>query len=364
MIALRPSSSSTWTQCAAQPRLAANMPPEEPSDPAREGTCAAWLAELVLTGQVADCHAGVGMIHENGWVVDAPMAFHIQKYVDQVRSHGGTIHTERRVTLNPMIAGTPDAFAVVDTTGTLHVDDLKYGFGIVEPERNTQVSIYGGAILRMLTARGVIVRLVKISIYQPRAWHPLGVYRTWTLRPEQLMEFVQWIEARGQDCQDPNAPARPGEHCKHCEAQTTCAANAWSLYAAFDAVSVQVQRHMTGPEVARELDFLDRIEKMIEGRRAAIEAEAEARLKQNDHIPGWHMEPRMGNRRFTMSPAQIRMIAGFDVSKPGIMTPDEAERAGMNPDFIKMLTERPTLKPKLKRVPDGFYRKLFPQVQT
>ena len=342
--------------------MAGNMPPEVPSDPAREGTCAAWLAELVLTGQIADCAAGIGRIHENGWVVDAPMAFHIQKYVDLVRSHGGQVHTERRVTLNPMIAGTPDAFAVVDSTGTLHVDDLKYGFGIVEPEKNTQVSIYAGAILRMLTARDVRIGMVRIGIYQPRAWHPLGIYRTWTLRPEHLMEFVQWIEARGQDCQDPNAPLRPGDHCKHCEAQATCAASAWSLYTAFDAISSQVQRHMTGEELAQELDFLDRIARMIEGRQAAIEAEAEARIKHKDHIPGWHMEPRSGNRKFKLTPAQIKMITGFDVSKTGTMTPDEAERAGMNPDFIAMLTERPTLKPKLKRVPEGYYRKLFPQV--
>lgn len=364
MLMLRPSGSSIWTQCDAYPRMVSNIPTPPDSDPSREGTCAAWLAELVLTGQIKRCRDAIGMMHANGWVVDSEMVRHIQRYVDMIKSRGGSIHTERRVTLNQMIAGTPDSFAVIDRDGILHVDDLKYGYGLVEPERNTQVSIYAGAIVRMLTARGVIIRRIVIGIFQPRAWHPCGEYRTWAVLPEELMQFVRWIEDRGVLCQNPNPVARPGEHCRYCEAMTTCKASANALYRIYEDACADVQRHMSASELANELDFLAKIGAIIKGRSEAVMAEATARQAKGEHIPGWHKEPRKGDRKWTMDSASVKTLTGFDVSKPGMMTPKEAEDAGMDPALVSRLTSRPDLPPKLKRVPKGFYQNLFPKTTS
>lgn len=361
MLMLRPSGSSIWTACEAYPKMSANMPPQPESDPAREGTCAAWLAELTLTRQLETCVDGVGMMHPNGWVVDVEMAHHIQRYVNIITSRGGSIHTERHVTLNAMIAGTPDAFALLDRDGVLHVDDLKYGFGLVEAERNTQVSIYAGAILRMLTARSVVIRRVVIGIFQPRAWHPCGEYRTWSLLPEDLMQFVHWIEQQGEKCQKPNPVAIPGEHCRYCEAITTCKASANALYRTYEDACSDQQRHMSAQELSTELEFLNKIEAIIKGRKEAVEAEAEARIRSGEHVPGHHLQPRKGNRQWTMDASKIKMITGIDISKESTVTPDEAERRGMRPEVIAMLTSRPDLKPKLKKIPKGYYRNLFPK---
>ena len=140
---LRPSSAHLWINCAGYPRLSATLPPEAPSDPAREGTCAAWVAEMVLTGQAATPTALIGQAHENGWVVDRAMANHIHGYIDVLRSHGGTVYAEQRVVLNALVQGTPDAAAVCDN-GTLHVDDLKYGFERSNP--NAGISLHARQI--------------------------------------------------------------------------------------------------------------------------------------------------------------------------------------------------------------------------
>ena len=59
----RPSASSIWTKCVGYPRLISTLPKgweTRSADPAREGTCAAWVAEMVLTGVAQECHDMIG----------------------------------------------------------------------------------------------------------------------------------------------------------------------------------------------------------------------------------------------------------------------------------------------------------------
>lgn len=361
---LRPSSSSIWTKCDAQPRLAALAPPEVPSDPAREGTCAAWVAEMCLTGQALKAEELVGQTHENGWIVTDDMANHIQKYVDKIVSIGGSVHVERKVRLNQHIEGTPDAYAIVDQAATLHGVDLKYGFEIVEPYRNTQVAIYLGAILRGLTARGVVIRKVILAIYQPRAWHVHGVYREWVLLPEELMAFVQEIEAAGERAQNPNALATPGAHCQYCPAAALCHANAHTLYRMHEAMSVETTRHMTDEEMAEELKFLTKMDDMLSGRIRAVQTEAEARLKRGGHIPGWYLAERRGNRRLKYPVDVVEALLQREISVKKPMTVAEIERQGVPVDIVKAISEFPAIEPKLAPLPPNHYNRMFGPAPT
>lgn len=356
---LRPSSAHIWTQCAVQPWMAAKVPPELPSDPAREGTAAAWVAEMVLTGASPDCLSLVGQTHENGWLVEIDMARRIQKYVDLIRSYGGDIHVERKVRLNGHIAGTPDGYLLLTSDGELWVIDLKYGFQIVEPFRNPQVSIYAGAILRQLMARGVKVRRVVIGIYQPRAYHPAGIFRKWATDPEKLMVFVHEIEAAGERAQDPNAPATAGDHCEYCPAAATCPVVAHANYRVYSALATDQQRHMNAQEMVEELEFLRVASDMLKGRMSAVHAEAEARIKQGEHLPGWHMEQRAGQRRFKFPAQVVRAMTGIDPEVPKMVTPAELERLGADEVVVAALSETPRTKPGLKKIAPGYFTNMF-----
>lgn len=356
---LRPSSAHIWTHCAAQPRMAAAVPAELPGDPAREGTCAAWVAEMVLTGAAPTCADLVGQSHPNGWLVEPDMTHRIQKYVDLLRSYGGKLFVERKVRLNNHIAGTPDAWGLVDDDHTLRADDLKYGFNVVEPFRNPQVGIYAGSILRHLTSRGVTVRRVVIGIYQPRAYHPAGIHRTWVCDPETLMAFVQEIEEAGSRAQAPDAPATPGEHCEYCPAAATCPAVAHANYRVFDAVAVAQQRHMTAQEMVEELEFLRIAGDMLKGRTSAVHAEAEARIHKGEHLPGWHMEQRAGQRRFKVPADVVRAMTGINPEVAKMITPAELERLGADPAAVAHMTETPRTKPALRKIAPGYFKNLF-----
>lgn len=365
MILLRPSASYIWFNCSAMPRLSLDIPEEPAGDPAREGTCAAWVAECVLTG-AATCAADlIGKSHENGWKVDADMADHIQRYVDHLRVRGGSIHAERRMTLNEMIAGTPDAFAVM-TGDTLIVDDLKFGYDIVDPYRNTQVSIYAGAIIRMLaTTHGAVIRKVVIGIYQPRAFHPDGIYRTWHPTVDELLSFVGEIEARGHDAQDASSRATPGPWCEYCPVAGRCAAVAATTYNAFRRISDDRARQMTASELSTELDFLEKVEKMIKGRINAVRTEATARMKRGEYVKGWGFEEKFGNRKFTVEPEILKALTGVDAfDKPKAISPAEFERRAKAEgkelhDFVERMSTRPRIPPKLVRLDPDHYKKLF-----
>ena len=355
MMQLRPSSAHIWTKCAGQPRMASNIPPEESSDPAREGTCAAWVAEMVLTGAVATCAELVGETHENGWLVENDMAHRIQSYVDLVRSYGGDIHTERKVRFNDYVAGTPDCYAVLDG-GVLRVDDLKYGFGIVEPYRNTQVMIYTGAILKTLAAP---VDRVEIGIYQPRAWHPSGIHRVWSTTPEELEPLLEKIKLASYTAQRVDAALTAGPHCEYCPAAATCAESAALNYRNYEQITGAEQRHMTAIEASEELEFLTAAEAALKGRKTAVEAEVKARIGRGEQFPGWHMEQGAGQRRWTVKPSTVRALTGIDPEVPKSVTPAELERMGANPAIVAKLTETPRTTPRLKKVPRDYYANLF-----
>lgn len=362
MIQLRPSSSHVWTHCHAFPRFSANVPTEPESDAAREGTCAAWVAEMRLTGEVNHPSELIGKNHANGWIVDETMARHIEAYVRNLVSDAkpsDEIHTERKVRLNDMIAGTPDAFAILNGD-TLRVDDLKYGFKIVEPFRNPQVSIYAGALIRSLAAKGIVIRRVVIGIYQPRAWHPAGIYRTWTVRPEDLMQYVHEIEKHGVGCQNPSAPATPGAHCEYCPAAATCYAITHTVYELMSVVENVHQGTMSAQQIASELEFLERATTILKGRTNAVKTEATARIKRGETLPGYHLEHPLGDRQFKVKPEIIEAITGLKVTETKAITPAAFGRdKRVSPELVASLTYRPQRPPVLKKIPHGYYSNMF-----
>lgn len=362
MLDLRPSASHAWVECAASPLFRSHVPPEPPSDATMEGTCAAWLAEVVLKGEVSDIQTMLGESHpENHWIVDQDMIDYISNYVQLMQSRGGNVNAELYVRLNEYIAGTLDC-STANMTDTLFIDDLKYGYLIVNEFRNYQTLIYGiGVVMQM----DVKPKWISLGIYQPRASHPQGIYRTWVISIEELGQWTEFIFARGALCQQPNPIATPGDHCMYCEANASCDALASSCYKLASIVESQYQVPLTSNTIGAELDFLDRAERIIKARRNGVVAQAEQMLQSGVYFRNWHLDTGLGNRKFKVEPTVIKAITGINPFKQEVMTPIEVERAGGNSkkikDAVKLLTTRPTTGYKLKRKPDNHFDKLFPR---
>ena len=356
-IETRPSASPIWTNCSLAPRLIASVPEQPESDPAREGTCAAWVAETVLRGERADCKTMVGESHANGWTVDLSMAWYIQRYVDMIRDRGGEIDVERRIRLNDHIQGTADAVGTF-ADGKVIVDDLKYGYEIVEPY-SPQLAIYAGGLVRYLTARDHRVTTVTMGIYQPRAFHPQGIYRTATFRPEDLMMRVKQIESAAVEAHSYSAIATPGKHCRYCRGAAICSAVAHAVYDVHAVMLNGEQREMTADELRKELEFLSVAEAMLKSRKDAVHAEASARASNGEQIPGWMRQQGYGKRRWTVGKEVVKMVTGIDPSADKMITPAQLEVKGANPELVKAMTETPRTAATWKPVPQGFYAAAF-----
>ena len=355
MIDLRPSGSSIWTRCSANPVISQGVEPQPDSDAAREGTCAAWVAEQVLNGDAGSVWDMEGETHANGWVVTPDMLFHVGKYVDLIQSFGGEVVAENFVRLTDFIAGTLDA--KVSVGPVLRVIDLKYGMEIIEPFELPQLMIYGAATMYDMDP---VPREIELSIFQPRAWHPNGIYRTWKLGSQELHDYAEWIVERGKLCQVPEPVATPGDHCRYCPGASRCAANAWTLAKAHAVVQETHHRDMSDEEIASELAFLDQMGNVLKGRRNAIAAMADVKLRDGKFIRGYRLAPRKGNRVFSAPPAVVHALTGYDPhDADATVTPAELERRGANPEVVNSLTRRPDIAPKLERLSANDLRNAF-----
>lgn len=362
MIHLRPSASPTWVPCSASARFALECREQPTTDAAREGQAAAWVAEVVLSGNALRAFDLDGETHESGWLVDTNMCSHVQGYVDKVQARGGRIEAEKFVRLNEFIGGTLDSAAMFVEDRKLYVDDLKFGYGIVEPT-TPQIVIYAEALCRELESQGDNIDTVILGIYQPRANHPDGIHRTRFISREELAQEAEKIIQRGHDAQHPNSVATPGDHCKHCPAATSCEALGKTLLNVAEIIESQRRSDMTASQLAVEGDFLEQFGKLYEARRAAWEAETEHRIANSEFVPGWAMQSGSGRRRFKtgVTPETIKALTGINPTKEVNKSPAEIEKDGnaATKKVVKFLAETPPTKRKLKRAGKNTVAKQF-----
>lgn len=351
---LNPSNSYRWFHCAAFPWFTQHAEKKPPSDEMREGTCAAWVADRVLKGDTSDL---TGKVHPNGWVVTPDMVSYVQMYVDHIRSRGGVIASEQRVTLGQHIDGRLDTSTSLSST-TLNIFDLKYGYELVEVFENIPMVIYGaGEYLRI---NNPAITQVDLTIFQPRAFHPDGIARTWSLSVTDLMTRANEIILKGDRVFEPEPLATPGPHCTRCDAATSCVALTTSVYRDHSYVEDSRQRHMTAEEMKRELDTLDDIEKRLKARKVAVYAEAEQRVMKGEYIAGWGLTQGYGNRVLTVDPKVVTFLTGgVKATEEKPKSPAQLEREGVSPAILKHMTTTPRTATTLKRLPKDYFNKAF-----
>lgn len=346
MIETRPSGAHRWMKCTAAPLHAsrAGNVGGGSSDAAREGTCAAWLAEQVLSGHIPTAWVGVGLEHPNGWPVDDEMARHVQAYVDLIVSEGGLQSVERKVWLSDRVAGTLDnAASMLD--GRLVVRDLKYGRRLIEPD-SPQLVIYAGAMLREMPH----VTSIRTEIYQPRGFHPDGIHRGRDWTPDEIRDECAKIIEQAERCHQPDPVATPGPHCRDCEGAVGCVALASTLAQTLATVETTGHRDRTPEELADGLEFFRFALDTVKAASAALETEALARAKKGERLPGWGLQERLGQTKVTATPDAIKALTGVDGLKSVPKNVTDLRRDGVSDAVLKVLTTRPVIGHKLEKL--------------
>lgn len=328
-----------------------DLPEDPPNDAAKEGTAAGeYLERLLTAGGAAATHA------RNGVPFDVDMKFYGATTCKEIKDAAkGEINCEVPINWQTpsgiWINGKYDA-SYEGHDGALHVDDYKYGFGLVEVEENWQILGYAiGEVIRRNKAYNEIV----LTIRQPRAHHECGPVRSWRIGYSELLARKEQIETRMQQIVDGEKSLVSCTHCKYCRAAAFCPAFNKAYHRGVDLVHDFIQDTLDETELSFQLDLVNRIEDLVKTRRSSLELLAITRIKDGKLIPDYALDQKLANRTWQggIDPAAIKMLTGKDVTRTEMMSPAQAEKIGVPQDLIDKITERKMLGMKLKKVDTG-----------
>ena len=228
-----------WRKCPASVRMSAGLP-DKSGPSAAEGAIAHAVKEYAVkqwqaraTPSFAHHAPPPGLDVPNGDVEawNVAMFRHAQEYVRFIRTLTETypdaiVLEEQKVdarSIHPQLFGTADTIIWIPSIGRLIVIDYKYGFRVVDigtaDDTNPQLAAYGVAAAEQITKAGQEVREIVLGVYQPRV--PLR-------DPAQLLTIPNaqkwllderaklYLEAGATEA--PDAPLKPGDHCRYCKA--------------------------------------------------------------------------------------------------------------------------------------------------
>jgi hypothetical protein len=327
-----------------------------------EGTAADWMALQAFNG--TPIGTLINTPAKNGFYMTADMADYVDQYLAaldcgemQVDTSFGTdlwrvgaradhIKYIARGERVEFVNGGNGNVLEHPLPSELHVDDLKYGYSLVDPEMNW--TLIWHAIGYCIT-RQVQPDIIKLTIHQPRPHHPDGKHRTWTISYAELLELYARINAT---LSDPSNELRTGlSWCRRCHALASCPAATKARMNAIDATAIAFNDQLPDNALSYELDVVRMAKATLEAQLNALEEMATHRLRNGAVIDNYAMQPQFANTRWKpgIDARLLSMASKIDCEKPGTITPAEFKRRGGSEAVYNALTERPQTGIKLIR---------------
>jgi hypothetical protein len=334
-VTIRSSKLARYMVCAGYLHL--DVEESEGGDAAKEGTAAGEFLEWLLTNKP------LLNVATNGVYIDTDIKFYINSVSKNITDRNATeVLCETRIDWQTRsgiwIRGQYDA-AFIDNEGKLCIEDLKYGWGIVEVKENWQLLAYAiGEVIR----RGQAFDKISLKIHQPRPHHEDGSTREWILSYSELLEYKEQIELRMIDLANGRKEFQTSKHCKYCSgAAEACTAFSRLFYRALEISTEFYQDSLTEEEIANQLDQIKRAEEVIKIKADSLVELGTSRIKKGKLIPGYIQVDKFSNRVWKngISPEAIKLMTGKDVMEITFMSPAKVEKLGISKELVKQLTE-------------------------
>lgn len=350
---LAPSSAEQWVNCGRSPSLSAANPQPE-TDETREGTAAHWVLAERLVGVSHE----PGELDPDGTPVDSDMILAADKFVmlltEMLNGDLSGLNVETRVYMgkgiHPDNWGTCDVFVVDLRNHIVYVFDYKYGFGYVEAKDNWQMTDYAQGVRERFNLEGPYE--VVMTIYQPRYYGPEGQFRTYVMPAAEHAERVEALRQAAK-LASPNAMARTGPWCIHCDGRIACEAFTRSANR-HATVAMQASGNPAGPEEAGlELTYLVEAQKFLKARISALEQLVTSHANTGKPT-GYVLEQGYGREKWSED-AEIVFALGDAMGlnfrkKPEAITPEQAVKLGLDPEVKAAYSFKP--KGELKLIPN------------
>ncbi len=359
---LPPSGAAAWRRCGLW--VAMNQAfPQADTPETMEGHAAHWVFAEMLAGRVVS----EGMQAPNGIIITDEMIEGAELVVDTVRARipaGTVLHVEEPIAI-PRIHeecwGTPDIWAFVEQSYVLEVIDYKFGHRFVDEYENDQGVTYTAGIIDHLAdvlgkGVGLLDQAIKVNftVVQPRCFYKGAPVRTWSVLASDLRAHINQLANAARVALAPNPPAVTNSECTDCPGRHACPALQQAAY--YDAEFAVKSSPVELPPAAASLELrmmersLERLQARVDGMREAVATY----IRQGHSVPFHRAEQGYGRQQWTMPTEQVLamgQLMGVDLSKPGVKTPKQAIKSGVDEAVIKAYSITPL--GSLKLVPDN-----------
>lgn len=345
---LPPSGASSWSKCAMWPTMNRQFPHREKSEAAEEGTAAHWVAEMLL----ANTPVTVGSVTPNGITVTDEMVEGAELLADTIdaRTHGWPLKIEQYVPI-PFIDsetfGKPDVYAIAPGNFGIEIIDYKFGFKFVDEYFNLQGLLYALGILNSINVGWNTWEKLNIAftIVQPRCYGHGNPVRTHEYVLQEAVPYWRKLQAAAEAAKSPNPTATTGSHCGYCPGRHACSALQIAAYNDAEYSNQRTPLELSPAAAALELKLLMSALARLEARVDGLKELTIANIRAGKQVPYFRAEPGYGRQTWTLPEQQIIAMGqmfGKDLSKPGVVTPKQAEKAGVDPAVIKAYSQIPS----------------------
>ena len=355
---LSPSAAHRWINCAAAPRLEANVE-DSGSSYAAEGTlahayCAKKLKEYIglpTDGEQEEIAALNEQYHtgEMDEYTDTYKVIVLEKLNEALaKTKDAQLLIDTRLDFSeyvPEAFGTADAIIIADVC--MEVIDFKYGKGVrVSAEHNPQMMIYAlGAYDRF--SFDYRIERVRMTIVQPR----IDNLSEYDLSVSELMQWTDdTLRPAAKAAYDGKGPQHPGEWCQFCKVKSSCRALANQCTQMAEDYAGKI---LTAEELAK--DVLPRLA-TVKTWLAGIEDYALQQALAGVELPGWKLVEGRSVRKITDQDGAAAALnkAGYktaEIYKPQeLKTITELEKLAGKKQFAAIcgeFIEKPQGKPAL-----------------
>jgi hypothetical protein len=344
---LPPSGAHSWSQCAMWPEMNRQFPQLEESVESAEGTAAHWVAWGIL----AQRPVALGTKAPNGQIVTDEMLEGGELVADTVRErmpHGGLppfgLQIEKKIPIHSISAhcfGTPDLWAL---QSTVHVEiiDYKFGHRFVDEFWNPQGLCYLSGILDLLGSANCLQSEkwmdVSFTVIQPRCFYKGTPVRTHTFSLFDARSRFNQLAMVAERATMPERSATTNDHCGDCPGRHCCSALQLAAYNDAEYSTQRTPLVLSPIAAALELKILMRALDRLQARVDGLKEQTVANIRAGRPVNYFRVEAGYGRQQWTIPDGEVISMGKLykkDLSKPGVITPKQAEKAGVDPTLVK-----------------------------
>ena len=336
-------------------KLLGGIKPFNPStEQTDEGNAAHWLAEQVFKG--AKPEDLIDQKAPNGLFITPEMVEYCREYFDFIKQGGHVEFDTSHSGKNWEIRGRADYVFFFFFNHI--VADLKYGWRIVEPQMNWTLISHAIACVTKYSLDPSRTQIT-FKIFQPRAFHPEGTVREWSVDYTQLMDYWKELD---ETLSNPSNKVCTSSHCYKCPSITQCPAAQISAMNAVDLSQRAFDSEIDNETLSWLLSNLKRAQEVLKQSYDAYQDLALHRLSSGQKLKGFAAKQALGITTWNdnVDIDFIKSMSNIDISVRKMMSPAQAKKAGVPEELLKLCTHRPDNGIKLVQVDENkLANKLF-----